>query len=143
LIEGIIVRKHLTIAFASFLALAVVAAAQAATPDGTYKGTYTCSAGPGGVTLDITPRRSGKLAAVLRFYSLAGKTNVAPGSYRMSGRFVPATGEVVLFARSWIQQPPGYTLANIKGKLSADGKSISGRLTGDAGCKGIKVKRQG
>jgi hypothetical protein len=56
---------------------------------------------------------------------------------------VPATGEVVLFARSWIQQPPGYTLANIKGKLSADGKSISGRLTGDAGCKGIKVKRQG
>jgi hypothetical protein len=138
------VRRLIATAFlAALVAVVGGGLAEARSPaDGVFKGRYTCSAGLAGLTVTITSDGRGRLRALLRFYDLPQNPGVPSGTYRLTGRFVSTSRQVTLIPQRWVVQPPGYTMTGIAGVLSRDGRTISGRLTGDPGCGAIVLTRQ-
>jgi hypothetical protein len=139
----LLVRRHFLAALLAVLFAAGGAGlAEARTAaDGVFKGRYTCSAGVAGLTVQITSDSRGRLRALLRFYDLPQNPGIPSGTYRLTGRYVATTRQVTLSPQRWVVQPPGYTMTGISGVLSRDGRTITGRLTGDAGCGAITLTR--
>jgi hypothetical protein len=93
---------------------------------GDWEGRFTCSQGLTGLDLKIS-RKGASLRATLSFYPLTSNPNVAVGSYTMTGTYHSAA-KIVLHAKKWILQPPGYPLAGLTGKIT--GKKFHGRVQG-------------
>jgi hypothetical protein len=123
--------------------LAVPAQAVLASPaDGVFKGQYVCGAGPGGMTVALTPNGGNALHAVVHFYSLPHRNNVPDGSYETRGHYVPGQRKVMLKFADWIKQPPGYAAENLRALLSVDGQHLTGRLTSTSDCRTLNLQRR-
>ncbi len=104
---------------------------------GTWTGTYTCSQGVTGVTLQIVASSSQNVGALLQF----AVPNAPSGSYFMRGAFNPATNGIVMNFTKWKNQPAGYAPANITGTVNF----ASGELRGTvllAGCAALSMRKQ-
>lgn len=104
---------------------------------GTWSGTYTCSQGVTGATLQIVASSSQNVGALLQF----SVPNSPSGAYFMRGVFNPATNGIVMNFTKWKYQPAGYAPANITGTVNF----ASGELRGTvllAGCAGLSMRKQ-
>lgn len=98
---------------------------------GRWAGSYTCSQGITGLTLDIGASIGGLVPATFNFYPLPSNPDVATGSFRMSGELVDA--RLVLLAGEWLDQPPAYRTVDLDGVVGHEARTYSGRVVGVAG----------
>ena len=60
-----------------------------------------------------------EIAALFRFYPLAGAKAAPSGSFELDGTFDPALGLVDLYPTKWVEQPPGYSLIGFRAVVEA------------------------
>ncbi|MCW1404069.1 hypothetical protein OKA06_17810 [Novosphingobium sp. MW5] len=112
--------------------------AQAAEPQSLYTGTYNCLQGDTPLNLTIIGRARGAVRAQFDF--TVPQTGVR-GSYLMYGMVGPQ-GQTALYPDRWLFQPSGYRMVGLSGNLSADGRELSGIVTG-TGCRQFVVRLSG
>jgi pimeloyl-ACP methyl ester carboxylesterase len=98
---------------------------------GLWKGTYTCSQGLTGLTLDIEPADDGKLSAVWQFYADPANPGVPSGSYTMTGAYTQ--GVLNLAPDTWVSEPANYSMVGLSAKLLGGGEVLSGPVTNGCG----------
>jgi hypothetical protein len=106
---------------------------------GTWTGTYTCAQGLTNLTLEIEGDSRDELTATFLFEGRPGSGNPS-GSYTMRGRLSGA--EVVLEPDEWLDQPAGYVMVGLEGRLSEDGTVFNGTVTEEP-CTTFTVRRPG
>ncbi|MCM3882074.1 serine/threonine-protein kinase [Frankia sp. R82] len=121
-----------------------VAPNPAATPPialpGLWRGGYVCSQGPTGLLLSIVLTPSQDLWARFDFYPLPSNPGVPRGSYLM--RIIYADGVLNFTGVRWIEQPPGYNMANLTARpLAGTPDELTGRVRLN-GCTTFAVHRQ-
>ena len=137
--------------------------------EGVWQGRYICNQGPTGVTLTIrtlpawpglqvyihhwlmslirvpNPEPSGEkskrseIAALFRFYPLAGAKAAPSGSFELDGTFDPALGLVDLYPTKWVEQSSGYSLIGFRAVVE-DWKTLRGAIN-EPGCGMIILGR--
>jgi hypothetical protein len=129
-------------ALAGIVATGLALPAQAQQVTGYWRGTYDCAQGLTGINLTIRQGFGVTIEAVFHFYAVAQNPGVPTGCFRMLGQYDPATRSFVLESdeRQWIVQPPNYLVVNFRGALSADGRSMQGRVEGP-GCSQFGLQR--
>lgn len=113
------------------------ASAQAAI-SGTWQGTYECPQGVTGLTLTIVGDTPSNLAGNFRFYPTPDNTRPASGDYEVAISFDPANLRVDVQGTRWIDQPPGYEFANLRGVLQ--GRQLIGTVE-NPGCGAFELTR--
>lgn len=76
---------------------------------GTWEGSYTCSQGPTGLTLNLSSLAD-SVTGTVAFHPLPGKTGPT-GSYTVSGSYDKR--KLVLKSGEWIERPEGYSMVDI------------------------------
>ncbi|WP_163550392.1 serine/threonine-protein kinase [Candidatus Frankia nodulisporulans] len=116
----------------------------AATPPialpGLWRGGYVCSQGPTGLLLSIVLTPSQDLWARLDFYPLPSNPGVPRGSYLT--RIIFADGVLNFTGVRWIEQPPGYNMANFTARPDATRPDDLAGQVRLAGCSTFAVHRQ-
>ena len=64
------------------------------------------------------------------------------GSNKASGTFDPATREFDLLPGTWIEQPVNYVTVILHGRVTEDGRTYSGTISGPS-CTTFSVNRDG
>jgi len=106
---------------------------------GVWRGTYTCAQGVTGLVLRITG--SGEaVTARFEFFPDPSNPGVASGAYTMTGRYDTKSRALALRQERWVDQPQGYIMVDLDGILSADGRTLAGRV-GHESCSGFTVSR--
>ena len=80
-----------------------------------------------------------EIAALFRFYPLAGAKAAPSGSFELDGTFDPALGLVDLYPTKWVEQPPGYSLIGFRAVVE-DGTRLKGAIN-ESGCGMIVLGR--
>lgn len=97
--------------------------------EGTWTGTYTCN----GHVAQLTLRNAG----AERVFEFSYPDGTA-GSFSVEVEADPKKRRVKVDPVAWIDQPPGFHMVGLNGRLSKDGKTISGRVTG--GCEHFTIR---
>jgi len=108
--------------------VAVALAEHGITIAGTWKGTYTCSQGLTGLTLNIVKDiGSDDVTAVFSFYADDSNPTVPSGSYSMIGVY---QDDLVLNLESlsWINNVRGYNMVDLNGKFNASFSKFTGNI---------------
>lgn len=104
-----------------------------------FTGYYYCAQGRTELTLVIEDVDGDDVDAIFEFtFAGNGRFDPAEGSYRMRGTYEPGTRTLRLDGDSWIDQPAGYAMVNLVGKVSPT-RTITGTLTGAPGCSSFSV----
>jgi predicted Ser/Thr protein kinase len=104
---------------------------------GTWSGTYICSQGVTGATLQIVASSDQNVGALLQF----AVPNSRPGSYFMRGTFDPSSNRIAMKFTTWKYQPEGYSAASITGTVNLS----TGELRGIVilpGCAALSMRKQ-
>jgi serine/threonine-protein kinase len=104
---------------------------------GTWSGTYICSQGVTGATLQIVASSDQNVGALLQF----AVPNSRPGAYFMRGTFDPSSNRIAMKFTSWKYQPAGYAAAGITGTVNLS----TGELRGTVilpGCAALSMRKQ-
>jgi hypothetical protein len=96
----------------------------------TWTGTYVCAQGVTEMQLRLLDVQGADVLAVFAFQH--GPTGVR-GDFEMRGSYVRSTRRVRLTAGKWLSQPNGYVTVDLEGRLTPDGKTLSGHILGP-GC---------
>lgn len=104
---------------------------------GTWSGTYTCSQGVTGATLQIVASSDQNVGALLQF----AVPNARPGSYFMRGTFNPSTNRIAMKFTTWKYQPEGYSPADISGTVNLSTGELRGTVVLQ-GCAGLSLRKQ-
>jgi hypothetical protein len=115
------------------------AGAQEAGIAGTWRGTYTCQQGVTGLVLRIAGSDDA-ITARFEFSADASNPGVPSGAYAMTGRYEAKSHALNLRQQRWIAQPPGYIMVDLDGMLSADGRTLAGRIA-DPSCTTFTLNR--
>ena len=105
---------------------------------GSWKGYYFCGQGKSGLNLIISEEES-KLKAIFNFYPLAENPKAKSGSYSMVGE-EKADGTFLLNPDAWIDQPPGYYMVGMAGKIDEKFTTLAGDIPG---CKTFLLRKKG
>lgn len=107
-----------------------------------YEGQYYCSQGPTQLTLVVlAPDYQGLQQAVFAFSPAVQNLNVPSGEFLMAGRVeIVANGILNLKQSRWIRQPYGFEMVDLIGRVSADGKTIQGKVITN-GCTDFLITR--
>jgi WD40 repeat protein len=107
-------------------------------PGQIWSGHYVCSQGRTSLALQITSVRDNTVDAVFAF---SQAESGASGSHLASGQYDPTHRRLTLASRGWIRQPPGYTMVDLTGTLSADGSRFAGSVS-TSGCSTFSVRHR-
>jgi hypothetical protein len=134
--------RMLAVALIVLVALSGAPAPAAAqdTITGTWQGLYECPQGVTGVTLTITGSPPNGLKGNFRFYPTPDNANPARGDYEIAVNFDPASNRVEVRGTQWIDQPPGYMFATLRGVLQ--GRQLIGTVENE-GCGAFELTRAG
>jgi hypothetical protein len=101
---------------------------------GDWVGTYTCNQGLTNLDLKITRAKQDNIAdnisAVFDFSANQSNPSVPSGSYTLKGFYNPSTHTINLLEDAWINQPAGFTMVGLEGKMSEDGTKLTGAVLG-------------
>src|SRR5262249_19044594 len=87
----------------------------------------TCAQGVTGLVLRIAG--SGEaVTARFEFFADPSNPSVPSGAYTMRGRFETKSRTLSLRQERWLEQPPGYIMVDLAGNVSADGRTLAGRM---------------
>jgi hypothetical protein len=125
-------RQRFMVLVAGVLAALLLAGADPATAQttgiaGTWRGTYTCQQGVTGLVLRIAGDGDA-VSARFEFSADASNPGVPSGAYTMTGRYEAKTRALSLRQERWIAQPPGYIMVDLEGAMTADGRTLAGRI---------------
>jgi hypothetical protein len=129
----------LVVAFSALCGTPASVVAQGAIT-GTWQGIYECPQGPTGLTLTIAGDTPSNLTGNFRFYPTPDNAHPARGDYEVAVSFDPASLRVEVQGTRWIDQPPGYEFANLRGVLQ--GQQLIGSVE-NAGCGAFELTRTG
>jgi hypothetical protein len=129
----------LVVAFAALCGTPAGVAAQGAIT-GTWQGSYECPQGPTGLTLIIEGDTPHALKGNFRFYPTPDNARAAQGDYEVAISFDPASLRIEVQGTRWIDRPPGYEFANLRGVLQ--GRQLIGTVE-NAGCGAFELTRAG
>jgi len=107
---------------------------------GTWQGVYECPQGPTGLTLTIEGDTPHALKGNFRFYPTPDNARPATGDYEVAISFDPASSRIEVQGTRWIDRPPGYEFANLRGVLQ--GRQLIGTVE-NAGCGAFQLTRAG
>jgi hypothetical protein len=119
---------------------ASMGAAAQGTIAGTWQGSYECPQGPTGLTLTIEGDTPHALKGNFRFYPTPDNARPAQGDYEVAISFDPASLRIEVQGTRWIDRPPGYEFANLRGVLQ--GRQLIGTVE-NAGCGAFELTRAG
>jgi hypothetical protein len=105
---------------------------------GTWQGTYECPQGVTGLTLTIAESAPNDFKGNFRFYPTPDNANPARGDYEVAITFDPASRRIEVRGTRWIDQPPGYVFATLRGALQ--GEQLIGTVE-NAGCGAFELTR--
>ena len=105
---------------------------------GQWTGRYVCGQGETGLSLVLGVDG---VHGVFYFYPVPGNPRVPHGCFDVSHGYEPGTRTVLVTPGSWRMRPRGFVSGGIQGTLSADGRSISGRIIGPPGCGRVNMVR--
>ena len=134
--------KSVGAALVALIAMAsapIVAVAQDAIT-GTWQGVYDCPQGTTGLTLTIGGGTPNDLKGNFRFYPTPDNARPASGDYEVAVSFDPASLRVEVRGTRWIDQPPGYMFATLRGVLQ--GRQLIGTVENE-GCGAFELTRTG
>jgi WD40 repeat protein len=107
-------------------------------PGQIWSGHYVCAQGRTSLALQITSVRDNTVDAVFAF---SHAESGAFGSHLASGQYDPTYRRLTLASLRWIRQPPGYTMVDLTGTLSADGSRFAGSVS-TGGCSTFSVRHR-
>lgn len=84
---------------------------------GKWVGTYVASQGETALTLTVVGNDFENLTAIFNFGPIPNNPKVPTGSYQMSGKYDPYTGQLSLKGVEWINKPSGYVMLNLTGRI--------------------------
>ena len=119
-----------------------LSAAEPATLNGKWRGTYTCLQGRTGLLLTIEDAIGGVFTGEFAFFPLPENPKVPKGRFAIAGTFNATTGHVAVKGVHWIEQPSNYLMVDLSGTLSGDGRSIDGKIE-FSGCTSFHVTLDG
>jgi hypothetical protein len=104
---------------------------------GAWQGTYTCSQGLTGLTLQLNYAGGEKLEGTFDFYEVPENPGVPTGSAKVVGAV--AAGVLTVRSTEWIKQPSGYVLVGLKTTLPVEAngsvaRQLHGEVTENSGC---------
>ena len=102
----------------------------------TWTGAFVCKDGQSSLELRIA-KGAPLVSGILRFTNL--KTHVS-GSFKISGTFESRTRHLRLKPGDWLTHPQGGATLTLDGKLTPDGNTFAGTVTGP-GCRTFGVSR--
>jgi len=107
---------------------------------GTWKGTYTCSQGVTGLTLNLAVNAANEITAQFLFYAVAENPGVPSGSYNMTGLWT-VPNLLDLAPQAWVIRPQGYLMVPVEGSmLWNQGMIYEGNIP-HTGCSGFALKK--
>ena len=104
---------------------------------GTWSGTYICSQGVTGVTLQIVASSDQNIGALLQF----AVPNSRPGAYFMRGVFDPSNNRIAMKFTSWKYQPDGAVPADLTGTVNFASSELRGTVL-QQGCANLSMRKQ-
>jgi hypothetical protein len=107
---------------------------------GRWEGRYQCQGGEAGFSLNITNSEN-RTGAIFEFFPLAGRPSFPRGSFSMLGDYSRTDRSLRLQSAGWIKRPLGVQRHDLEGRLSPDGRTISGRIL-TTGCTHFVLTRQ-
>lgn len=119
---------------------AMRAGAQAPAVASEWAGTYTCAQGVTALDLSLAMTGGTGVEAVFHFGSAPPHREVPEGCFRMQGTFERATGVVTLSPTAWLLQPPGYVMVGLRGRITPDGGTLAGQVTGGFLCGAFTLR---
>jgi hypothetical protein len=126
-------------------AMCVVAAGSASAQEdryaGEWTGKYVCGQGVTALRLVITATGGGGARAVAHFFPTPENSRVPEGCFTATGLFEKTSGQLSLRKERWIMRPRNYVMTDFDGTVDADGKNLSGRLSGVQGCASFSLTR--
>ena len=132
-------RKHLGACLLALVALGAAAQAIAQEPiTGVWQGRYDCPQGVTGLTLTIAGTAAEGLKGNFRFYPTSDNAFPARGDYEVAVTFDAASGRFEVRGTRWVDQPPGYMFATLRGVLQ--GKQLVGTVE-NPGCGAFELTR--
>ncbi len=134
----------LTVAVAiAWMAELAPASAETAEPLlGKWRGQYTCLQGDTGLLLTIDAAEGLVFAGEFAFFALPSNPGVPSGRFTVEGLFDPSLGSVAIKGVRWVEQPPNYAMVDVVGRLSKDGRTITGKIV-FTGCTEFHLTREG
>lgn len=124
------------------------AESEAESLNGTWEGHYVCDGQKRKLELVLESSQEKGTRAIFRFSRDPGNhsDNLAPGSFLMTGAYAHSglrgrgqTGELELTGSSWIQQPTGYGMLNMRGSVNLADRLISGTIL-NPNCAGFELR---
>jgi hypothetical protein len=135
-----LIRAMLVIA-AMLIVTAGMASAQEDRYAGEWTGKYVCGQGVTALRLVITATGGGGARAVAHFFPTPENPRVPEGCFTATGLFEKTSGQLSLRKERWIMRPRNYVMTDFDGTVDADGKNLSGRLSGVQGCASFALTR--
>jgi hypothetical protein len=109
---------------------------------GTFQGTYTCAQGLTAATLQIIEGPADQLLqATFYFGPTPENPSVPRGSFLMEGRLDRASGAILLAPTFWVQQPKGYNMIGLIGRIGEGFGAIEGNVLEGAECTTFRLQR--
>ncbi|ASR34186.1 hypothetical protein BAY61_03340 [Prauserella marina] len=111
--------------------------------NGTWKGTYLCPEGPGGLTVEIDEYNGEFASATVSLATADGGPEITPGSHR-SDAFLSDDGTILFASIRWIEQAEGTGMIDF-GITEVAGDAMMGYVLGEAGqrgCTDVVLNRQ-
>jgi hypothetical protein len=97
--------------------------------EGMWHGTYVCTQGLTGLTMNLTKAPDGQSwTARFCFCAIPENPGLPTGECELSAPIVPGEAKLKFFPGRWIMHPPGWEMRPLQLWLSADGKTIHGEI---------------
>jgi hypothetical protein len=107
---------------------------------GEWRGRYICGQGVTALHLRVTQDAKGKIIASFNFGPAPENPTVPKGAYAMAGVYDAKSRDVLFTAVEWINQPSGYGMVDLVGRMTADGSRLTGKVP-FAGCTVFDLQR--
>jgi hypothetical protein len=108
-------------------------------PLGMWSGSYTCSQGTTGATLDIKSLKGDHFEGTFRFYPTTKNPYVAKGEYAVFGEYDSDSQRILVNPGKWIERPDGYYSTIMIGSFDPVENSFSGYFQGIMGCTSFEA----
>lgn len=107
---------------------------------GVWAGKYICGQGVTGLKLEVRDIGPNRISATFNFSAVKENPGVPSGSYTMEGVFDRKTRRLDLEPLVWREQPAGYVMVGLAGRLVETNDLLTG-LVPDLGCSWFQLVR--